>query len=295
MNLNYYKSKNFGDALNPYIFNHFIPELLNGNSEISFVGIGSILGMDQVTKAKKKVVFSSGFAYGELPKIDDSYDIFCVRGPSTCKALNIDTKFAITDGASLLQFIEKDNVKAKRYKFSFMPHWESALKYNWKKICDLADINYLDPTDNHLEIISQIQQSEVVISEAMHAAVVADTLRIPWIPVKAYGGINSFKWNDWTQSLNMDYLPVKVSSLFQNTDFTRSVIKRKTSYPFHKNTLRPLLGVYEFYQGTFLEKKVIKELELIKKMEPFLSDEFTCKFKGEQLLDSLEKIKIKYS
>lgn len=295
MKLNFYQSNNFGDALNPYIFNHFIPNLLNEDSKISFVGIGSILGMDQVKNAKKKVIYSSGFAYGKSPILDDSYDVFCVRGPLTCKELNIDEKFAITDGASLLQFMGKDNLLEKKFKFSFMPHWESALKYNWKTVCDMADINYIDPKDDHLKIINQIQQSEIVIAEAMHAAIVADTLRIPWIPVKAYGGINSFKWTDWTQSLNMEYLPVSINSLFHNTDFTRRVIKRKTSYPFRENSLKPFVSFYELYQSAFLEKRVIKELDLIKKMEPYLSNEIVCKSKGEQLLDSLDKIKLKYS
>lgn len=293
MKLNHYQSKNFGDALNPYIFNHFIPELLDDDLDIAFVGIGSVLGLEEVMNTRRKVIFSSGFAYGTLPEIDDTYDFFCVRGPLTCKVLNLNSKMAITDGASLLQFMKKE--EGKKYNYSFMPHWESALKYNWKKICDLVDVNYLDPTDDYLKNISQIQQSEVVIAEAMHAAIVADSLRVPWLPVRAYGGINSFKWMDWTRSLNMDYFPIKITPLYNNTDFTRKIIKDKTIYPFQHKSLRPIIALYEIYQNAFIESKVANQFNELKKKNPFLSKESICIDKGQQLLECLNKIKLKYS
>jgi succinoglycan biosynthesis protein ExoV len=41
----------------------------------------------------------------------------------------------------------------------------------------------------------------------MHGAIIADTLRTPWIPVKCYSNILEFKWQDWCGSLNMRYEP----------------------------------------------------------------------------------------
>lgn len=38
------------------------------------------------TKANKKIIFSSGFAYGKILKIDASYNFICVRGPLTAQA-----------------------------------------------------------------------------------------------------------------------------------------------------------------------------------------------------------------
>ncbi|MBK6266521.1 polysaccharide pyruvyl transferase family protein [Marivirga sp. S37H4] len=294
MILNFYQSKNFGDALNPYIFKHFLPNFFDKESDFSFVGIGSILGLRQVQEAKRKIIFSSGFAYGSIPKIDSSYDIFCVRGPMTCDVLNIHKKYAISDGAILLQFMEKAHAE-KKYPFSFMPHWESALKFDWKGICHEAGIHYISPTDNYSEVIDQIKQSEVVIAEAMHAAIVADALRVPWIPVKAYGGINSFKWQDWTQSLNLAYKPQKIRPLFNNTGFTRKVIKDKTGYPFSLRTLSPLIDIYQLYQSAFVKKKVVAELLQLKLTAPYLSSDSVLKSKGEQLVEKLEDVKTKYT
>lgn len=293
MILNYFQSNNFGDALNPYIFNHFLPDFFDSDSDVSFVGIGSILGLDHVAKAKKKVVFSSGFAYGTLPQIDSSFDIFCVRGPLTCEALNINKNLAICDGAILLQFIENHPVE-KKYKYSFMPHWESILKFNWKVICDRSDIHFINPIDDIHSVIKQIKQSEVVISEAMHAAIVADALRVPWIPVKAYGGINNFKWQDWVASLNLDYNPIKISSLYNNTNFTKKVIKEKTGYPFPLNSLSPFITVYEAYQNMFLIQKIVKDFQKLKAVKPYLSKESLIKLKGEQLLSTLYNLRDKY-
>lgn len=293
MILNYFQSNNFGDALNPYIFNHFLPNFFDSDASKSFVGIGSILGLDHVREAKKKVVFSSGYAYGTPPIIDKSFDIFCVRGPLTCEILKINKSLAICDGAILLKYMENENV-SKKYKFSFMPHWESFLKYDWRTICSLSDIQFIDPTDNIHAIIKLIKQSEVVIAEAMHAAIVADTLNVPWIPVKAYGGINNFKWQDWTKSLSMDYKPIKISPLYNNTDFTRRVVKEKSGYPFSINSLSPFMKAYEVYQHRFKIQKVANQFIDIKKSTTYLSKENLIKDKGEQLLEKLFEIQEKY-
>ncbi len=293
MILNYFKSNNFGDALNPYIFNHFLPEFFDQDPEISFVGIGSILGLNHVREAKKKVVFSSGFAYGALPDIDESFDIFCVRGPLTCEVLKINKKLAICDGAILLQFMEKE-VLEKKYKYSFMPHWESTEKYNWELICKMSDVHYISPTNDVYSVIRQIKQSEVVIAEAMHAAIVADAFRVPWIPVKAYGGINQFKWQDWASSLNLDYHPLKIKSLYNNTNFTREVIREKTGYPFPVASLSPFIHFYEAYQNRFITPKVVNEFQMLKSISPYLSQDSVLKIKGEQLLNTLYNIEKKY-
>jgi succinoglycan biosynthesis protein ExoV len=294
MILNYFQSNNFGDALNPYIFHHFLPDFFDSDPETSFVGIGSILGLKNVREAKKKIVFSSGFAYGEIPKIDDSFDIFCVRGPLTCEALKIDKKFAISDGAILIQYMEQEMLD-KKYKYAYMPHWESMQKYNWKIICEMSNVHLINPTDDIQSIITQIKQTEVLIAEAMHGAVVADTLRVPWIPAKAYAGINDLKWQDWASTFKLDYDPFKISSLYDDTSFTRNVIREKTGYPLPLSSLSPIIGIFKKYQNRSILPKVVKEFQMIKSMDPYLSKESILKSKGEQLLDKLDDVKKKYS
>jgi succinoglycan biosynthesis protein ExoV len=41
----------------------------------------------------------------------------------------------------------------------------------------------------------------------MHGAIVADTMRIPWIPVTMNPNVPAFKWNDWGQALRVPFAP----------------------------------------------------------------------------------------
>lgn len=294
MHLVYYKGNNFGDKLNPYIFKHFIPELLNQqDDDLNLLGIGSIIGLDFVKQYKKKIIFSSGFAYGDLPVINKDFDVICVRGPKTAQILNIDKNLAICDGAILLQYMEQ-NKNEKIYDYSYMPHWESALKFDWKSFCDQIDIHFIDPTSDTRKILEEIKSTKVLFSEAMHGAIVADSLRVPWVPVHAYKGINSFKWMDFTQTLDLPYRPVKLNSLYSDTPFMRKVVREKVKIPVPEKLVSVLLKtVYSGQQKTALAK-VANGFEQLKTMEPFLSNDAILKQRGEQLLEKFELMKKKY-
>jgi len=54
MKLRYHLGKNFGDALNPMVFEKFLPGYFDDNGEKLFVGIGSILGF-KMENAKRKL------------------------------------------------------------------------------------------------------------------------------------------------------------------------------------------------------------------------------------------------
>ncbi|MDQ2658410.1 MAG: polysaccharide pyruvyl transferase family protein [Bacteroidota bacterium] len=294
MLLRYYREPNFGDALNPLIFEHFLPHFFDDDPSIEFCGIGSIIGLEINPRANKKVIFSSGFAYGTLPTIDDSFDFVCVRGPLTAELLKLPPGKAITDGAALLRRMDF-GAHPKKYKFSFMPHWESELKYpSWKAICEEADILYLSPTTPILEVIDKILESEVVIAEAMHGAIAADALRTPWIPVKAYNGINAFKWNDWLNTLGLDYKPNPIRSMYGYNDFVVGLVdKKRPGLPaFLRNAS---LRSYVFGQESFLRSTAVKQLQALKKLEPTLSKEGILDSKVDQLLEALEQVRVRYS
>ncbi len=293
MRLRYFESKNFGDALNPFIFNTLLPDFFDNDPTIDFFGIGSILGFDMVANARRKVVFSSGFAYGTKPKINDSYDIICVRGPLTAKALNLDSKLAIVDGAMLLNCFPIPK-QEKKYDYSFMPHWESELKFDWKSICVKTGIHYISPMQGYQQTIQEIQKSKVVIAEAMHAAIVADSLRVPWIPVKAYQGINDFKWSDWTSSLDLPYTPNRIPSLFCNTQFVRDICKKKIFKGVPSEVYGLGLKAFELYQRISDLPLAYKMLEETKWKKQFLSDDGVLHSKVNHLRDRIDYLRLKY-
>ena len=54
-----------------------------------------------------------------------------------------------------------------------------------------------------------------MITEALHGAIVADALRVPWMPVSSYHTILPFKWEDWCRSVGLAYAPSSVPTFWK--------------------------------------------------------------------------------
>jgi succinoglycan biosynthesis protein ExoV len=52
-------------------------------------------------------------------------------------------------------------------------------------------------------VIRRIAAAPLVIAESMHAAIIADAFRVPWIPVRFSPHFHAEKWLDWAASLDM--------------------------------------------------------------------------------------------
>lgn len=223
MKLFYYKDPtgNFGDDLNPLIWYTLAPELFNNDDSSVLVGIGTLIN-SRAPEAPQKYVFGSGVGYHQFPNMD-KWHFYCVRGPLSAQRLNLDKSYAITDPAVLLTQVLPQTPVQRTGMVSFMPHHASARFADWKGLCEKAGINYIDPANEMHDTILQFRQSRLVLAEAMHAAIVADALRVPWVPLVCYDHILDFKWDDWCQSLNMAYTPVKIDSIWDmETGFTMS-------------------------------------------------------------------------
>ncbi|MBN8444224.1 MAG: polysaccharide pyruvyl transferase family protein [Gammaproteobacteria bacterium] len=216
MKLFYYKDAkgNFGDDLNPWLFDNICPELLDNNADDLLIGVGTLLN-HRVPKNATISVFGSGFGYGELPEVNTKWHFHCVRGPRTAKALGLDASVAITDPAALAS-IYYSAAFSKQYPVSFIPHHVSANFGDWKSICEQAGINYIDPSWHYLKVFEQLKKSSLVITEAMHGAILADAFRVPWIPVKAYPHILESKWSDWLDTVQLSAGFNQLPSIFSN-------------------------------------------------------------------------------
>lgn len=293
MKLTYHEGKNFGDALNPIIFYHFLgKEFFDEDTSVRFIGIGSILGLKK--QQGRKIVFSSGYAagddsaYGTAPVIDENYEIICVRGPETARILNINPEKAIADGAILLPVFYHPSAQEKKYKFSIMLHHKSLDFYSgWEEVCNSAGIHLIDPRKDVAQVVSEIKSSEVIFCEAMHGAIVADAYRIPWIAVNFYPHINFFKWRDWCASLSMKYSPLNCYEYLHDIDFLSQVVQRKIFLP--KSPAR-------FVANLFLKRRIKKIhvfFEQLKKLKGNLSDEKILNEKQQLLIIKLKELKQK--
>lgn len=230
MKLYYHKGKNFGDQLNILIFDYFMPNAFDENEEKLFVGIGSLIGLVSRFPGRK-IIFSSGLAdgdestYGEVPKDLSSYEFLSVRGPLTANKLGINPELAITDGAILLAAMNLP-LKRSHEVISFMPHAGSEQFYDHQKMAMELGWQFISPAEEPMEVLRKMMRSKYIVTEAMHGAIVADTLRIPWIPYVGFSTVNHFKWKDWCASMNLNYSPIVLKAYFSN-EMTRQLMNKR--------------------------------------------------------------------
>ncbi|HTV67134.1 MAG TPA: polysaccharide pyruvyl transferase family protein [Rhizobiaceae bacterium] len=207
MKLVYFKGKvpNFGDELNPYMWRKLLPAgFLDGNENELFLGIGSILWNNFPGHARK-IVMGAGYAgYTALPDVHDgSWEIVFVRGPESASLLGIPAEKAICDAAILLRALDLPKPTAP-IDVAFMPHYESLDRGLWEEACRLAGIKLIDPRANVETVISELRATRLLITEAMHGAIVADALRTPWVAVWPINRAHHRKWRDWSGALSLE-------------------------------------------------------------------------------------------
>ncbi|TCQ02116.1 polysaccharide pyruvyl transferase family protein [Sphingomonas sp. PP-CC-3A-396] len=208
--IRYNSTANFGDDLNALLWPQVLPADVMAADDIALFGIGSIFAQKYADPkrlaAKRVFVFGSGAGYAPLPDDWTGWNIEAVRGPLTAKLVGLPSK-GITDAAVLLASIPNLVPPAPRDEILYMPHFTSTFGGNWEKVCRHAGIRYVNPMGQPEEILNAFARAKLVVTEAMHGAIVADTLRIPWVPVASSGEILPFKWLDWCRSLNLRYEP----------------------------------------------------------------------------------------
>jgi len=211
MKLTYYigATPNFGDDLNAWLWPKLLPDFFDADDSTIFLGIGSIIGhghLGEFRPEQKKIVFGCGFVptySSHAPNIKGrDWDVFFVRGPRTARLLGIDETLGIGDAATLLRVIVPP-VKTLGQRVSFIPHWESLERGHWSEVCNLAGVDLIDPRRPVDEVLTAIQESRLVLAEAMHGAIVADALRVPWVPLLPLNPSHRDKWLDWGDSLGM--------------------------------------------------------------------------------------------
>lgn len=199
--------RNFGDDINPVLMSKFINKNILSSDEIALFGVGTILNDKNIASNShyaRKVIFSSGVGYGTLEtKLDETWDIACVRGPKTARALGVGSDKAIADGAILLSEMYKKPLKQSA-RAVFIPHVNSHLSTGrlLAAIAEKLDMDYLPPSCNADVFIFSVASAPFIVTEAMHGAILADTMRVPWVPVGLHEHLE-FKWRDWLDSVEL--------------------------------------------------------------------------------------------
>jgi succinoglycan biosynthesis protein ExoV len=193
---------NFGDELNHWLLPKVFPNFFDEDDATLFLGIGSIL-FDSHPKHSRKIVFGSGYGgYTPKPEIDDKWKFYCVRGPRTAAAFHLGPDKVAGDSAILIsKYFKRSHPNPAGH--AFMPHFESIDRGNWQRACEMAGIKFIDPRDPIEDVLASLDQCAVLITEAMHGAIVADAIRVPWVPVLPFQRSHHMKWFDWAEPLDL--------------------------------------------------------------------------------------------
>jgi succinoglycan biosynthesis protein ExoV len=221
---------NYGDDLNPWLWDRLLPGVIDDDGSSLLIGMGTILEpwfVEQLDPQVPKVVMGSGGGM-EVPviELDETWQIHAVRGPLTASYLGLSPNLAATDPAMCLRDLWPRNVRPRSH-VGFMPHHSSLRNWDWRAVCEEAGLDYVDPHGEPMATTQQISGLRLILTEAMHGAIVADALRVPWLPLQ----INRFnyvgKWHDWGASIRM---PIHFKPLPALYD------------PRHRSSMKALLG-----------------------------------------------------
>lgn len=193
-------SPNFGDELNHWLWPRLLGEAFDGNGDL-FIGIGSTI-MTGFCPTRRKVVFGAGYGgYTSPPVLDATWDVYFVRGKLSATALGLAEDKAIGDAGILIRSLGITR-QAVPGRVAFMPHWESVWPGRWEQACRLAGVQFIDPTAPVETVLTAIASAELLLTEAMHGAIIADSLRTPWVAASPLPK-HRMKWDDWASMLGL--------------------------------------------------------------------------------------------
>lgn len=198
-------TQNFGDELNAFIWPRLLPPgFLDADESNLLIGFGSILYDSYPASAAKHILGAGYGGYRPAPDLaDGSWNVVFVRGPRTASFLKLPQDSWITDGAVLLREAGDLPAPTPHVGVAFIPHFHNMRLGHWQDICQEAGVTLIDPRKPVRDILADMLGARLILAEAMHGAVIADSLRIPWVPMRPLGRIHHMKWSDWTDSLEL--------------------------------------------------------------------------------------------
>lgn len=208
--------RNFGDALNPWLFEKITGNLpINSSKIFNFKNrpvyscIGSILDNNST---KNLVVWGSGFkekgnVFQEIPQ-----KIFAVRGPLSRNNIldqGIECPEIYGDPALLLPKFYNPNI-TKKYKLGIVAHYVDKQNKFYLQLIDALpnDILVIDIENTIENVVDDILQCESIASSSLHGIIVSDAYKIPSIQLKFSENVigDNFKFKDYMASVNREYM-----------------------------------------------------------------------------------------
>ena len=304
MDLIYYKDPhgNFGDDLNEWIWDQLLPGWQGWDSATSLLGVGTLLNKKRLDPLRDRnlLIVGSGVGYGSVPALPlpTCWDVRSVRGPQSARLLNLPPRAGLLDPAIMIpDFGEFSAIKTAGAPI-FIPHHSSLGRLDWAEACRGAGLDFVSPTENSKDVIRRIAAAPLVVAESMHAAILADSFRVPWIPIRISHLFNAAKWDDWAESLGLN---VTIPPLFPQLDAIARLLRNRrparASRPGRATVPDPV-GVPPHHRKTARRRLegliVAQRLRTISQQKPCLSDPAVLAGKKAEYEKVLERIRAVY-
>ncbi len=208
--------KNFGDAINPMLFEQITKKKVVNSSKIinlfkkpTYYFIGSIL--DNLNK-NNAIVCGTGFQNENAKVLKKPSKIIAVRGPLTRENFlkqNVECPEVYCDPALLLPNIYMPANIQKKYKVGIIPHYVDKEKFSELEIISNGLTHcFIDIEDNWKKIIDNICSCEYILSSSLHGIIVAHAYNVfatrMILSDKIVGG--DFKFDDYALSVSDKFL-----------------------------------------------------------------------------------------
>jgi hypothetical protein len=154
-----------------------------------------------------KVILGSGVGYGSgLPDAQMMVEsrFVAVRGPRSAETLGLSPEVGIIDPAAMIPTFPRFRSPVREGGVLVIPHHDSVRRFDWRLICAMAGTTYLSPCGESEAVIRRIAAADLVITESLHGAIIADAFGVPWRAICASRRFNRAKWQDWADSLAID-------------------------------------------------------------------------------------------
>ncbi|MGD8366434.1 MAG: polysaccharide pyruvyl transferase family protein [Desulfobacterales bacterium] len=195
--------------MNRWLWPRVIPDIETSTVADFLVGIGTILDERLERLSGKLLILGAGYRpTARRVVVQPNWSVGFVRGPLTAQKLGLDADMAFTDPA-LLVAEWWENSAGSSARIGFVPHFRTSQVIDCRKACERSGLVFIDPTWPTETVLKTICGMDRVIAEAMHGAIVADALGIPWLRIKALSwrfetnAVSEFKWADWAGSMEI--------------------------------------------------------------------------------------------
>ncbi len=216
----YCGSLNFGDALNPFIFERIlgVPVRHASIRHARVLGLGSVA--ESAMRPKRKswrywpalhlraplAVWTSGFIRDEIPAdfiFIRRLRVLALRGRRSLELMrrfqSVPDNCPLGDGA-LLAAPLLSRLPAKRWRVGLIPHVVHGADHRLRGLTErFSHVAVISLNRNPLEILAEIASCDAVFSSSLHGLIVSDVFGIPNAPLDAGPGLIGgwFKFHDY--------------------------------------------------------------------------------------------------